>query len=395
MAEKEQIEKMCCVECFDYDGIKIYVQEVGNIGNCSYCGSHNVVVADVDTIGEFVKECFYKKYEDAANSVGYESAEGGYNLGTDTIDEILLYELAIFSDKLQNPELLCDDLVNSDGTPFVRIDPYGPISGGQELSDMWKKFSLLVKTNRRFSILLDEPEKHDSDAYDDYPRSVPEFIESLIGLLFEQLQIEYKLGETIYRSRIHNGSFIPCHEELTSPPREKTINNRMSPKGVKFFYGSLDSETSIAEVRPQIGTDVIVGKFKARKMLSLLDLSKKGLGHSIFDREYEFHKDEFYNPFLERFLGTIAKPIAANDPDIEYLPTQVFIELIRFHPEHKCDGLLYRSSQNVKGINIVLFNEENVSTSEDKDENAWLNFIGYEIKRIVSLKYKSHDVGTT
>jgi hypothetical protein len=378
----------CCVECFDYEGIKEYIRTKHEIGDCDFCGSNNVYCADVDDVGKFITECVEKKYEDPANSVFHDSSEGGYDIVGDFLEDILMWEEDIFSGRIADPFPLFNVMIETDGTRYVRKDPYGPKSGGRELSDWWEKFSVLVKTNRRFSILIDEPKKDVQYGLSDYPQSVPEFIQDLIDLLFNDLQTEYIIDSSIYRSRIQTSDFKPCHEELTNPPIKKTINNRMSPAQVRFFYGSKDAETSIAEVRPQIGDSVITGIFKTRKKLLLLDLSKKGIGYNIFDDEYDFHKDEFYNPFLERFLESISKPLTSKDSELEYLPTQVFTELIRFNTKFKCDGILFRSSQHEKGINIVLFNEENISTEKDKDAESWLNFIGYETKRIESIIYK-------
>jgi hypothetical protein len=394
MVVQEQIEKMCCVECFDDEGIKEHIREYNKKGNCDFCESKDVYFANVSDVGRFIMECVGKKYEDPTNSVFHDSSEGGYDIQGDFLQDILIWEEQIFSDLIDDPDPLFEALIRPDGTLYVRKDPYGPSSGGWEMSDKWEEFSTLVKTNRRFSILIEEQDKEIVDEYDDYPRSIPKFLNNLIDLLFEEFLTVFEVGKTYYRARIHTGDFKPCHEELTSPPIDKTINSRMSPERVRFFYGSIDIETSIAEIRPQIGDNVIVGKFKIRKQLSLLDLSKKGLGHSIFDNEYDFYKDEFYNPFLERFLESIAKPLTTKDSETEYLPTQVFTELIRFHEKHHCDGILYRSSQNVKGINIVLFNEANISTVKDKETDAWLNYDGYETKRIVSLKYESQDTKT-
>lgn len=56
----------------------------------------------------------------------------------------------------------------------------------------------------------------------------------------------------------------------------------------------------------------------------------------------------------------ITKPIDKN-PGIEYVPTQIFTEYIRFLNIYHIDGIIYRSSLT-GGRNIVLFYDNETST---------------------------------
>ena len=48
----------------------------------------------------------------------------------------------------------------------------------------------------------------------------------------------------------------------------------MNAKGVPVFYGAVDSEIAIAEVRPPVGSHVVVGVFEVVRPLRLLDIEK-------------------------------------------------------------------------------------------------------------------------
>ena len=63
--------------------------------------------------------------------------------------------------------------------------------------------------------------------------------------------------------------------------------------------------------------------------------------------------------FLKQFHSEITKPITQN-AGIEYVPTQIFTEYIRFMNDKHIDGIIYKSSLTGKK-NIVLFYDNNTT----------------------------------
>ena len=59
--------------------------------------------------------------------------------------------------------------------------------------------------------------------------------------------------------------------------------------------------------------------------------------------------------FLKSFVEDAIKPINEKDSIIEYIPTQVVTEYIRYNKELNVQGLIYPSSKNRNKNNIVLF----------------------------------------
>jgi hypothetical protein len=378
--------KNCCINCFNDDSIKAFISCGETIGDCDYCESVNIPVADVDDIGKFIMEGIERKYEDAANSVLYNSEEGGYQYETLLINEILMDEEEIFTDNVRDFDQLIEDLVSPDGTAYVRIDPYGPLSGGISEIDSWKKFCSLVKTKKRYT-LFNDFNRDNNDVNDPLY-----FLNCLINILKNRSEhgcIQYlKQNNRIYRGRLlkMNGDFQ--HTDMTSPPIESTINNRFSPIGISFFYGSFDKDTCISEMRPSVGEKVCIAEFLILKELKILDLSNDlGRYTSIFSDEYVFDNEEYFKPFMNHFVKSIAKPIRISDKDFEYIPTQIITEYLRFNPELKLNGIKYKSSIKRGGINIVLFKGPNISTENTQDQKSWLLYKGCNKYKAINVKY--------
>jgi RES domain len=78
--------------------------------------------------------------------------------------------------------------------------------------------------------------------------------------------------------------------EIGPPPSRLAKAGRMNPGGISTFYGSLDKKAAVSEVRPAVGSPVVIGKFVLVRGLRLLDLTSLGevrLPGSVFDPEYK------------------------------------------------------------------------------------------------------------
>jgi len=283
-AERQQ-RKLCCVNCFCIDEIQRFVSQFDQTGNCDYCGSRNVPTAEVAEVGEFISDCVLKKYEDAVESVPYDSSEGGYLFPTHDIWEMLCDIEAIFAD---DPSELIDDLVHPDGTLYVikhYPDPLDPPWAGAEDITSWQQFSDLVKGKRRFTSFWESPKPTDgekapfSGASDTLtPRG---FLEETLRRAAARCLRELQPGEKVYRARITSGAQRLKHPDLTSPPPDSARAGRMNPPGISLFYGGLDEATCVAEVRPSIGETVAVAEFLVLRNLRVLDLSSLVMSRKV------------------------------------------------------------------------------------------------------------------
>jgi len=375
-------KKYCSYKLFSDPDIIEFIKSNGEKGKCSYTNADGIVI-EFREISEYIISCILKKYEDAAHNVQYVNSEGGYQLPTMTIYEILTDYEYIVELETEAEEQLFDDITSEldDGTPYVRKYPYGPESGGENGIDAWKYFSNLIKNRQRYTSFYGI----ENSTFLDYD-PLKSFLLDL-STIFKNDNVIKSLdsGSEIFRARIDNSKSISSFSDLSSPPPKKSNHNRFSPVGISFFYGTFETKTCIAELRPSIAEIITVGKFETTKDILLVDLIN-GLGepNSIFSKDYEFHIDEFHKPFMDLFVNEISKPIRSTDSTFDYIPTQAFIECLRFVLELEIDGIIFKSSTLKGGQNIVLFKGEDIL---DDAEDRWLKPIEIEKFQISDIKY--------
>lgn len=185
---------------------------------------------------------------------------------------------------------------------------------------------------------------------------------------------ELPAGSKLFRARISSSQAdivkfkARPQKELGAPPRDRAANNRMSAAGVSLFYAAGDVETCIAEVRPSIGDEVVVGEFTSTENLKFFDFSVlETLEHepiSWFSASYDRRSSR--RMLLSYLHDLIARPVRAHDTD--YVMTQALAEYIRYC-QYGFDGVAFRSVQRSGGgINYVLFDK---SPSESMLNPGW------------------------
>jgi RES domain/HEPN/RES N-terminal domain 1 len=146
--------------------------------------------------------------------------------------------------------------------------------------------------------------------------------------------------------------------ELGPPPSRLAKAGRMNAQGISVFYGASDASAAIAEIRPPVGSRVLVGRFDIVRPIRLLDveaLQSVYVDGSHFDPAYIGHLE------LAKFLGRLSErmtmPVMPDDEPTEYLITQMIADFVAQIGEPPVDGMLYRSVQCAgEHKNVVLFN---------------------------------------
>ena len=349
-----------CSECIRERWLATYIRENADQLECDFCeqNSDEPIAIELGDIMDHIRECIECIYEDPANSVGYDGAEGGYLLPTmNTYDVLEDVGLDVEDDALRDE--LADGIGHSE---WVHHDPYA-LTEEEALRMSWEKFTKTVKHKVRYLMFPSEPR-------DEYSvREGPELSEVLerLGDAFLQhnLLSQLKAGTRLYRVRLHAPGGAPTNtiEALGPPPIESArFSNRMSPAGMSMFYGALEEATAIAETyvrhdgNPTEGT---VATFELPDGLHVIDLTELPEYPSVFGSDEENLKRptvHFIHAFVQDFVRAVEKD---GREHVEYVPSQVVTEYIRYRLGEKArvdiKGILYASSRADGGTGCALF----------------------------------------
>ncbi|MBO4807205.1 MAG: RES domain-containing protein [Paludibacteraceae bacterium] len=364
--------KFLCVDHFDDVYLKDFVRRRSREGLCSYCGRKTNVIS----LSEFIKYIMERImqhytspdddglylsssfYDDEDEEIPGLKRVGSFitreNAETFNSTKDLLVDIGLVSDnETLNQDIeecfIKDEWIQKDS--MIR-------SMEEELSDLWKEFVKMVIHQRRYTFYM-------LPQFDDSYHSEENGLQNILSELSRAMDCldMYKIlpvNTTLYRCRYISSEEEVCSfDNLTSPPDDKSAENRMNPTGVSMFYGMFDPDMVKEEARDSEKGSCVIGKFATTSELTVLNLSK--LPPLSFWNE---HWQEL--SFIYSFTKEVSKPISAEHNSVEYVPTQIFAEYIRYCCKDKngkgIDGILFKSSKT-KGDNIVLFyNQEKSHT---------------------------------
>ncbi len=159
--------------------------------------------------------------------------------------------------------------------------------------------------------------------------------------------------------------------EIGPPPSPIARAGRMNAHGVPVFYGARDARTAIAEVRPPVGSDVVIARYDLVRPLRLLDvpaLAQVFVDGSIFDPTFA-ERDQRAR-FLGRLSRRISRAVMPDDEAFEYLVTQALADYLADRDDLDLDGIVFASAQRPNGANVVLFHKASRTKLFDLADNV-------------------------
>jgi hypothetical protein len=170
-------------------------------------------------------------------------------------------------------------------------------------------------------------------------------------------------GKKIFRARVCSSRsqlkeiYSDPMKHVGPPPAEHARAGRMNAEGVTVLYGAEDVETCLAEMRPALGSEVVVIGLETTQPLRLLDFSrleKARSGSAISYFQTDFTEQVERRTFLRRLHSLVSKPIVPGH-EADYLITQTMGEYLAYVHDQPVDGIIFSSVQRAGGMNIVLF----------------------------------------
>ncbi len=351
--------ELLCANHIEDEFIKNFILRNGTASKCTYCHKKRNVV-ELSTVLELIVTGIECLFEDA-NDSRFLNKEGrhGFDGNTMEFDEIYS-ELGL----VINDNKLSDDIfehLNNCKIIYCERDEFGGYL--DYLSGLWNYFKEIVKHKARFVFHY---ENTFSNFFYENPYQILLSVQETISEfnMFRTISKEDRL----YRCVQHISQYEVDNDGkriASNPIYNCKSNNRMSPAGISMFYCSPYMETSISEVVDLKNSDCpfyTYAYFTAKSNLKLVDLTKLPALPSIFDKIKNNQIETL--SFLKEFIIDLSKPIGSGDVIIDYIPTQIVTEYIRYNPKLEVDGIIYPSSKDGKKENYVLFKDHDQSLKD-------------------------------
>jgi hypothetical protein len=368
-------EKFVCSSHFNNKYLRLYINNKGQIGECSYCSKRGTVIdmsdfinyvgdritnyiGPVDDEGLYLSKSFFDDDDEVIPGI---DKFGDYAIPSDAERYENVNEVMEDYDLVTDNDVLNDDIANCFNVDYwIRRDPMGLLMK-DELMQLWMKFSNLVKTKLRYTFFR-SAEYYDG-LYHGLESDIIAEVSNMVGKLEETIDV----GTMLYRGRPEdNDAPFEKFESLTAPPAQFAKENRMSPYGISTFYGSFDDCTPIKEIKNYLddkSKKIYLGEFEVTRQLKVINLCAIPSPDFWMD-----NKDDWQQyAFLHNFHTEISKPVGVSaNPKLEYIPTQVFCEYLRYIQKSKdgkpYDGIIY-SSAMTKDKNVALFFDNKTSSN--------------------------------
>lgn len=367
----EQEDRRICCGCVSEAFLSGLIAQ-RDIAMCSYCGSSAPSVA-IEELADEVETAFnahYSRTADQPDSLqqrmmsDHESEYDWYRDGYPVIDAI--------ADAAGIPEeaagevqsILCERHADMDAAQMGDETEFDSGSHYEEKGPdaykwhvAWREFEHSLKTRARF--FSQSAALHLAEVFGGI-----DLLQTRAG---HPLVVAAGPGtalERLFRCRVFQSvEALPDalrnpESHLGPPPRKYARAGRMNAQGISVFYGATDEKVAIAEVRPPVGSRLVVASFSITRPLCLLDLTaldEVNLPGSIFDPSFKRRLERV--AFLWTLGRRMARPVMPDDEAIDYLPTQAVADFLASMNQPRLDGIIFPSAQTKDGRNVVLFHD--------------------------------------
>jgi hypothetical protein len=344
--------KYVCRKCIIDEELRHVVDSHAVNKKCSYCKATRKA-APLHFITEQMRHAIATKYGSLEDNLDRDGQVPDSHFG---IDEVLSQlDFRTESEELQFDieAAFAEDVFTEDrDISFLNHVRY----------EAWSEFKKLVKHERRYTFPVGEDSL--GPDLDDVVWSSTNVLPNIIKAIGEMSLVRsVEPGVGFWRVRVHAPNEIVGNPEgYTTPPLKYSVAaNRMSPAGVPMFYGADDFETALLETTGPdlhaagcIATGIRFLVKESLRLLDLTDLPKRSGFFSDWDLWKRISVD-----FLSSFAKDVSQPISKDGREhIEYVPTQVFTEYLRYQAnvggDGRIHGIKYNSSKNSRGC-VVLF----------------------------------------
>ena len=385
-------KRILCFHCVGEAFLKSEIEAKGESGKCSYC-ARTAKSYSIGEMSERIERVFDEHYirtpdePDSWQSAMLADKELDYEW--DREGEEVVYAIM---NAAEMPEEAARDIQQILEEKFSDFDAaiegietefssasYYEEKGADDAfwQTEWRKFECSLKTQARF--FNQSGAQHLVSIFDGIDTmqtrdSRPMIVDAGKGTSLDAL----------YRARVFQSgdrlkvALTRPDKHIGPPPSAFANAGRMNARGISVFYGANDPAVALAEVRPPVGSRVVLARFEIVRPIRLLDLTALGdaatIG-SIFDPTFKLRLERAM--FLRSLSRRITVPVMPDDEAFEYLATQAIADFLATETTIPVDGIIFPSVQAAgKAQNIVLFHKaarvEEIDLPEGTDVSASL-----------------------
>lgn len=374
------MEATVCLDHFTDPVLRNAFARAADRSECSFCGREAVngeapFAVEMDELGALVWDvltwAYYWTEESGDPWHDFEIYDTTYVM-YETVEEAVDPAYA-----MQIVECLIGATSSSDA--WVPSDSADPSALG------WSEYATTVRTASRF-VVIGESKRPGYE--DEPPARISRFLTALLAYVESDLLIELPAGSTLYRGRMTDNARKLLEDvleepstELGSSPPSLAGNNRLSPPGISLFYSADDLHVAVAEIALHSKYDeAVVGAFKTTRPLRLLDFTRPLTKlPSIFATDEDSRRRWMFARFKKHFTDLITAPVVLDGREsIDYTPTQVVAEWLRWVPEQRINGIAWPShlaeNANAGPSEDDIFDDANTVPANSLGRNVALFF---------------------
>ncbi|WP_448710841.1 RES domain-containing protein [Microbacterium profundi] len=356
------IDATLCVNHVTDDALRERLQPDADAFECSYCPRRAVeaeapFAVPMNLVGEYVWEAASWVYSDPGYIEYYdgepwstegltENSEVIYDIMGDSVDEAVM----------DNVALALIDAINDREYWAYNDHDY-------RFSLSWEAFQETVKTQSRFVFIGSSARV----GYEEEPPArIAKFLKALLAYVESDLLRSLPEGTKLYRGRMVD-DLDKCRGDIEAEPSTqlgpapsaKAEAGRLNAKGISLFYAADDVDTAVGEIALHSPYDkAIMGGFVTQRPIQILDFTRRLTTlPSIFATDEESRDRWLFARFAERFAKRITAPVLLDGRQlVDYTPTQVVAEYLRYVPVTRIDGIAWPSHVGAgAGKNVALF----------------------------------------
>jgi len=393
-------DRSVCADCIGEDYLADLITRSGTPAMCYYCSINGQTIT-IEELSEHVEQAFDQHYvRTASEPEGYEyyvqRETGNWARSGEPVAEVIAQMLVTDEAIAEDVREVLDDKTSDwDGITCGEEQPFSDEAHYEETT--FVDHTSISEEYRQFEAVIIEQARY-------FSPETRRFLGSLFGELEglgthdgRPVLVDAGPGQPIssfFRARVFQDDMplkralaLP-DQELGPPPPRLGRAGRLNATGVSLFYGADTAEVALAEVRPPVGSRVVMARFELLRPARLLDIDAlKSLlvEGSLFDPEYLGRLA--HSAFLDSFSRRFTQPVMPDHETFEYIPTQAVADYLANEVEPVLDGILYASPQSaLAGKNVALFHRssrvECRVTPEGMTTDVWIGHQaedGYEI----------------